>query len=317
MKFLIDLFVPHARNNYRAKTLHLSSLSVFLVIVMFGQLLLTAVNQTFPGVLGLTSSITADQLVELTNQERLANGLEPLSLNQDLVQAASLKGSDMIAKDYWAHTSPDGQTPWSFIKEVGYTYLYAGENLARDFTDSSSVVNAWMNSPTHRANILSSRYHDLGIAVIDGDFQGQETTLVVQMFGTEAAPAVAQNTTKPALIAQAQAETINASPTASAPAETTPSAVVIGDLAANNLEAPPTPSVLGKLIARLPGLSDFILTKSLSIALTVIILLAIVIDTFVITRQHIVRLAGKNLAHLIFLGVLLVLLLAIQPGLIL
>ena len=64
----------------------------------------------------------------------------------------------MIAKNYWAHNAPDGASPWSFFKNVGYRYLYAGENLARDFGDSASVVNAWMNSPTHRDNLLSGRY---------------------------------------------------------------------------------------------------------------------------------------------------------------
>src|SRR3989338_11290368 len=315
MQVLIDLFVPHSRNNYRAKALHLSSLSVFLLIIMFTQLLLAVVVKTFPGVLGIATSITADELVALTNSKRQANGLPSLSLNQNLVQAAALKGGDMLAKSYWAHTSPDGATPWTFIKQAGYSYIYAGENLARDFMDTGSVINAWMNSPSHRDNVLSSRYLDIGIAVIHGNFQGQDTTLVVQMFGTTASSAVAQVIPKAPVVAEAQAEVLQEPEpvqeveVASESSQASESAVVI--------TSQPKASVLGRLIARLPGLSDFTLTKSISISLTLILLLAIVIDTIFITRHRIVRLGGKGLAHIIFLAILLILLLGIQPGLIL
>ncbi|HKZ35364.1 MAG TPA: CAP domain-containing protein [Patescibacteria group bacterium] len=315
MQVLIDLFVPHSRNNYRAKALHLSSLSVFLLIIMFTQLLLAVVVKTFPGVLGIATSITADELVALTNSQRQANGLPSLSLNQNLVQAAALKGGDMLAKSYWAHTSPDGATPWTFIKQAGYSYIYAGENLARDFMDTGSVINAWMNSPSHRDNVLSSRYRDIGIAVIHGNFQGQDTTLVVQMFGTTASSAVAQVIPKAPVVAEAQAEVLQEPEpvqeveVASESSQASESAVVI--------TSQPKASVLGRLIARLPGLSDFTLTKSISISLTLILLLAIVIDTIFITRHRIVRLGGKGLAHIIFLAILLILLLGIQPGLIL
>ena len=323
MQVLIDLFVPHSRNNYRAKALHLSSLSVFLLIIMFTQLLLAVVVKTFPGVLGIATSITADELVALTNSQRQANGLPSLSLNQNLVQAAALKGGDMLAKSYWAHTSPDGATPWTFIKQAGYSYIYAGENLARDFMDTGSVINAWMNSPSHRDNVLSSRYRDIGIAVIHGNFQGQDTTLVVQMFGTTASSAVAQVIPKAPVVAEAQAEVLQEPEpvqeveVASESSQASESAVVITQTASNNLDNQSKPSVLGRLIARLPGLSDFTLTKSISISLTLILLLAIVIDTIFITRHRIVRLGGKGLAHIIFLGILLILLLGIQPGLIL
>jgi hypothetical protein len=99
--------------------------------------------------------------------------------------------------------------------------------------------------------------------------------------------------------------------------ESSESAVVITDQAADNLSKEDRTTVLGRIIAKLPGLNGFTLTKSVSIALTLIILMALVIDTFIITRKRIVRLSGKGLAHLIFLVILLILLLGIQPGLIL
>lgn len=274
---LAHLFIPQASNNYKAKTLHLSSLSVFMLIIMVSQLLFTFLGQKLPGVLGITSTVTAEELVTLTNQEREANGLNLLTINPTLNQAAQAKAADMIAHNYWAHTSPAGLTPWTFFKNVNYRYLYAGENLARDFFDSNAVLTAWMNSPTHKDNILSTRYRETGIAVVQDLFQGQETTLVVQLFGTQAANFLPESAGEISQAAEA---------------------------------------VLAEMKST-PLISSFHLTKSISISLTVILLAVVIIDSIIITKKKIVRLSGKGLAHLIFLGILLVLLLGIQPGLVL
>ncbi len=290
LKTLAHLFTPQSSNNYKAKTLHISSLSVFILIIMFSQIALSLIAKTIPGVLGIASSITSQELIQLTNAKRQEDGLSVLSLNPALSQVANLKGADMIANNYWAHTSPEGRTPWSFFTQEDYRYLYAGENLARDFPDSNSVVNAWMNSSTHRDNILSTRYQEIGIAVIHDTFQGQPTTLVVQMFGT---PVSAALPTKVGQINQVAeiAETIIA-------------------------EVIPEQGIAG-VASQLPFLSSFNLTKAMSISLTVILLATIIIDTIFIARKKIIRLSGQGLAHLLFLGILLILLLSVQPGLIL
>ena len=274
---LAHLFTPQVSNNYKAKTLHLSSLSVFMLIIMISQILFTFLGRKIPGVLGITSTITAEELVSLTNQERQTKGLNLLIINSDLSQAAQAKAADMVAHNYWAHTSPDGLTPWTFFKNVRYRYLYAGENLARDFYDSNSVVSAWMNSSTHRDNILSSRYREIGIAVVQDIFQGQETTLVVQLFGTQVGNLLPEPTNEISQSAEA---------------------------------------VLAE-IKSTPLINPFNLTKSISISLTIILLSVIIIDSIIITKKKIIRLSGKGLAHLIFLGILLILLLGIQPGLVL
>ena len=274
---LAHLFIPQASNNYKAKTLHLSSLSVFMLMIMVSQILFTFLGQKLPGVLGINSTVTAEELVSLTNQEREANGLNLLTINPALNQAAQAKAADMIAHNYWAHTSPAGLTPWTFFKNVNYRYLYAGENLARDFFDSHAVLTAWMNSPTHKDNILSSRYRETGIAVVQDMFQGQETTLVVQLFGTQAANFLPEPTGEISQAAEA---------------------------------------VLAEMKTT-PLISPFHLTKSISISLTIILLSVVIIDSLIITKKKIVRLSGKGLAHLIFLGILLVLLLGIRPGLVL
>lgn len=285
IKTLSHLFIPRPSNNYKAKSLHLSSLSVFILIIMISQLTFSFIGKSIPGVLGLASSITAEELLDLTNQERKKDGLPELTLNSVLTEVATQKGADMINKNYWAHTSPEGRTPWSFFKAVDYQYLYAGENLARDFQNSNSVIKAWMDSPTHRDNILSSRYKEIGIAVIHDTFQGQETTLVVQMFGTTSKSVLSQ--------------TDNIGQTAEA---------VLAEIT--------TPQTLN-LKDKLPVFDSFALTKSMLISLTLILLSVIALDSFIVAKKKIIRLSGRGLAHLIFLGILLSLLIAIQPGLVL
>lgn len=131
------------------------------------------------------SQINADELLKLTNGERQKKNLKPLSRSTKLDQAAELKLNDMVGKNYWDHVSPSGKSPWNFFSLVGYSYIYAGENLARDFYDVESLVNAWMNSKEHKENILSPNFTEVGFAVKKADFQGiKNTTLVVQELGT-------------------------------------------------------------------------------------------------------------------------------------
>jgi hypothetical protein len=101
----------------------------------------------------------------------------------------------MAKNSYFSHDSPTGVTPWHWFKEAGYPFVHAGENLAVYFTDSGEVVNAWMNSPTHRANIVGSQYREIGVGTARGTYDGFETVFVVQMFGTQALPP------KPAIVA--------------------------------------------------------------------------------------------------------------------
>lgn len=145
-----------------------------------------------PGVLGYASNINSNDLLTYTNQRRAAAGLVQLTVNNQLNQAAQLKAQNMFANNYWAHISPSGIEPWKWILDSGYDYSYAGENLAKNFSSSSEVVEAWYNSPTHRANLLSDKYQEIGFAVVNGVLDGYETTLVVQMFGKTRVGTVAQ-----------------------------------------------------------------------------------------------------------------------------
>ena len=138
------------------------------------------------------SSINTSDLIIMVNEKRIESGLEELSPNQKLTQAAHEKAIDIITNRYFAHTTPSGKPFYQWVEEAGYYYLYAGENLAIDFSANEAVMDAWMASATHRANILNKNYKDIGIAVARGDWDGRETIAAVQMFGSllEDAPTV-------------------------------------------------------------------------------------------------------------------------------
>lgn len=119
------------------------------------------------------------------NTDRQANGEVPLRLNAQLDQAAEAKVEDMINNNYWDHFRPsDHKAPWDFIDESGYAYKVAGENLAKGFRTEGGITQAWMNSPEHRANMLSANYQDVGFATaFDYQPDGSRVLLTVEMFG--------------------------------------------------------------------------------------------------------------------------------------
>jgi uncharacterized protein YkwD len=130
------------------------------------------------------SAIYASVLVNLANEERLANNISELKTNESLEMAAQMKADDMAAKGYFAHNTPDGKSPWYWIEQAGYEYKYAGENLAVNFLDSNEVHTAWKNSRGHFLNIINPKYTEVGIATSTGIYKGREAIFVVQMFGT-------------------------------------------------------------------------------------------------------------------------------------
>lgn len=129
--------------------------------------------------------ITPEKLIELTNRERQAAGLNPLTANQLLTQAATRKGEAILETNTFKHTISDKKFS-AWVRDAGYNYAYVGENLAIDFITDQGVVNAWKNSPPHKQNFLSPYYQETGVAAVSGQFQGQATTVVVQIFGAPA-----------------------------------------------------------------------------------------------------------------------------------
>ncbi len=124
-------------------------------------------------------------LLDDTNRARTDDGERPLRWNERLYAAAETRAADMFSRQYFDHVAPDGQTPWAVVSRE-YAYTEAGENLAIDFKNPADAVPAWLKSPSHRANLLDSRFEDTAIAVVQGTMNGRATTIIVQLFATPA-----------------------------------------------------------------------------------------------------------------------------------
>jgi hypothetical protein len=146
-----------------------------------------------PGISSETPEIMSRNIISQTNDKRAENSFGPLTESESLDKAAELKLSDMFAGNYWEHVSPSGVQAWDFMKQAGYTYKYAGENLAKGYYDSGTVVDAWMDSKTHKDNLLNANYTETGVAVGSGKLDGKPATLVVQLFGKPQVETVASS----------------------------------------------------------------------------------------------------------------------------
>lgn len=308
VKLLAHLFVPHESNNQKAKILHSSSISLIAVFLIAFQLVLSYAHTAFPSVLGYAANISPGEVIRLTNVQRAASGLSPLTENSKLDSAALAKGNDMLAKGYWAHFAPDGTSPWSFFASFGYRYRYAGENLARDFSDPNSAVNAWMNSPTHRDNILNPKYKEVGIGVVEGSLAGADTTIIVQFFGAPAGsePAISEVKAKEASTTAPSAKPVVKKPT---PAATVVAVATPSPVPTESPSPSPKPG-----IAATSFISPFQTTKGISLGVTGLLLLVLSIDLIVVRRKRIARIGGRTLAHLAFLGMILAVILILKAG---
>ena len=302
IKTLKHFFLPQTSNNYRPRLLHHKIILILTLFFFSAGLLSPLIKSNYPNVLGISSDVSIDQLLVLTNQKRQENGLPALSLNSKLDQAAQNKASDMLTNNYWAHISPTGTPPWYFIKNAGYSYVYAGENLARGYTTSSDVINAWMASSSHRENMLSNRYQNVGFAVLTGNLTGEDTVLVVEMFGSTA---LAQDNT--------QAQKIVSSETVVAPPTFTPTPTPITKLVATTLESKETTFVNNKIVTK-PLVDAQTFSSNIAIFAITIFMFVLTLDMVIIERKKILRFVGHNLDHVIFFGLIFVFILIILRG---
>ena len=272
-------------------------LAYVLVFALFN-LGIKAAHQAAPSVLGYATDINVQQLLADTNAQRQQAGLPPLTLNSTLSVAAANKAADMFAKDYWAHNSPAGATPWDFITGAGYQYSVAGENLAKNFSDSQGVVDAWMASPSHRENLLKSNYRDVGFAVVNGTLNGEETTLVVQMFGATSAELAAAAPTPPPQPVVIPAEAATSKVPAVQPAQPVSAPAVSGFESVNTQPLFNIPTVSHDLVFAFVGILMGIL----------------LVDAWIASRRRVVRIAGHNIAHMLFLSALFILISGVSRG---
>lgn len=228
---LKNAFIPHAGNDYRPHALRPHWIGLYAGVIVTVKIV-AIVFVSFYANQAKQSDVTPQSIISLTNQARENNHLSTLSSNVALTKAAQAKANDMVAEHYFAHISPTKVTPWYWFKQAGYSYSYAGENLAIDYLQSEDVIQAWLDSPSHRANLLSTKYKDIGVAVTTGNINGVDSLLVVQMFGSPVPTTTKKVTTK----AQSPAPAVTKEALQSTPPA--PSPVVLGE------ETPPTPPVV-------------------------------------------------------------------------
>lgn len=306
LRLLHHWFVPHEANNHRSRALHVDALFSYTLLLLVFNFILRFGHMQMPDILGYATDIRVEQLLGSTNVKRQDAGLSALQLNTTLSQAAAAKAADMFANNYWAHNSPSGKTPWDFINASGYRYTLAGENLAKNFQSSDGVVDAWMNSETHKANLLKAGYNDVGFAVVNGVLNGEETTLVVQMFGaTKSAPI--------ANVPQVQAQEPQAAPVA----QTTPAAEPVKPIVIPNepvvTQAPveastepvsvvpldPAPTFMS--VATTPRINLSALSRQVVFIFVGMLMGILALDGYIVSRKKVVRLSGHNAAHILFL----------------
>jgi hypothetical protein len=198
-------------------------------MIVIAGVIINATWQAGKGILGYATNVSISALLQETNIQRSDNGQLALSLNSKLSQAAQAKANDMAKRDYWSHTTPDGEQPWQFITAAGYDYTSAAENLAYGFDSSNGTVSGWMNSAGHRANLLNNTYSDVGFGIANApNYQGDgEETIVVAMYAKPngiASPATLQTGRKDTAAApetSKPAEQQQTNPEQTAPAPTT------------------------------------------------------------------------------------------------
>jgi len=183
-KHLKNYFIPSEENNHKPHSLQKQSVMailgfVFLIEFAFLASLFSPIAGTLKNNL---AAVLPSVLVMATNEERKEIAAPALQSNTLLKDAAQLKADDMARRSFFSHVNPDGKQPWYYIDLAGYKYEAAGENLAVDFVDSDDVHEAWMNSPTHKANIIQPKFSEIGIATSRGKYEGKGVVFVVQFF---------------------------------------------------------------------------------------------------------------------------------------
>ncbi|MDP2637129.1 MAG: CAP domain-containing protein [bacterium] len=136
------------------------------------------------------ASLNSKTLVNAVNAQRIKTHTGALVTSQTLQRAAQQKADDMAQHTYFSHTSPQGKTPWYWFKNAGYSYSYAGENLAVQYSSTNEVVNSWMQSSGHRANIMNKNFTETGIGISQGYLGNNPVTYVVQFFAKPTIPAL-------------------------------------------------------------------------------------------------------------------------------
>jgi uncharacterized protein YkwD len=313
LQVLKHWFYPHQHNNHHPKAIRHPALTGYVIALLVFHIGYTTIFAKSTNVLGFATAISQQEVIRLTNEQRAANGVGQLTENALLDRSAMAKAQNMFAEDYWAHYAPSGKSPWYWFDQAGYSYTLAGENLARDFDTSAGVINGWMNSPSHRANMLAPGYKDIGIAVLNGTLEGQQTTLVVQHFGTPVtlAPASVSSSSKPSVAGL----TTQLAPVA----VSTPAPVVDTPISQETVQpktsgTPGIPSIDFSRVAALPyqllhpsPLKTWGVEQTVTLIFLLCLMLMFIFDSTVLYRKGATRDHSHSFLHAGMLAVLIVL----------
>jgi hypothetical protein len=285
-------FIPHPHHKKRAELLSSKALIIYMLMVLALVLVFRFLPVIFPGVLGYASNIKVTDLLKYTNDRRNSAGLSTLVINEKLSVAAKKKAENMFQEDYWAHVSPSGLEPWDFILAQNYDYIYAGENLAKNFSSSKEVVEAWYQSPTHRDNLMNKNYDEIGFGVVNGVLDGYETTLVVQMFGRPRdRNQVTTKSEEKEIIRQITEEAVS-------------DAVVFEQHAPEQGGMPAYELIRQQEV--LPIIDVSVASRSISILFVMFLIVMLAIDIWYTKTKGVVKFTGHTFLHLTFLVIVLV-----------
>lgn len=189
-KLFAEFFIPSHGNGHKPKILRTRSLTLIVVVLALLKISIAMYVFYFTAYQAKMSENLTAQIFDLINRDRVSQNLEPLQINAVLNASAMSKAENMVLNNYFAHYSPDGKKPWDFIDRDSYAYLFVGENLAMNFTSAESAHQALMLSPSHKENIMSDRYRDVGLAMVNGEIAGKNTNILVQLFAVKKEPDV-------------------------------------------------------------------------------------------------------------------------------
>src|SRR3989338_1787608 len=199
---LKNYFVPHAGNNFQPHVVRTKRTILYSALFIGLKLLLLVVALSIPSEVYQHPDILGEQyktIIELTNNIRVKNQRDPLTVAVKLNQSADAKAADMARYGYFSHTGPNGRGLDYFLKQAGYRYSVAGENLAIGFSDALLVMKAWERSPIHYNILVDEDFKEVGVGLMSGKYQGEPTIYIAEHFGASDALTRVGDSSSPAV----------------------------------------------------------------------------------------------------------------------
>src|SRR3989344_9404334 len=290
MSILAKYLIASETNNFRPPVLS------YKAFILYGILML--ILRIFLGVFAVQSAaVDSGTIMNLINEERKLRNLTVLITHNSLVEAAQLKSQDMIERDYFAHIDPDGNYVWGKITDAGYgPYKILGENLALDFSTSEGMVKAWLDSPSHRANLLHVDFVNQGLVALYGDYQNTYTNLTTSLFGTLVAstnpppapppPQPVQQTPPPPVPQVQNKQTVPPPPT---PPTAEPLPEASGETPSQTPTQTPADGIMKEEDEKISARSNFdpfVITRIISTILGLFLLVVLGIDSVIIHKHE-------------------------------